>query len=70
MTELSTTVNPRQPDTLPSSTFQNLKSDRQCIVVTTRGGKQSIDPPMSSKVEFDTNRDDDMVERGESPRTR
>ncbi|KAK4707421.1 hypothetical protein R3W88_033022 [Solanum pinnatisectum] len=43
MNQLSTTVNPRQPGTLPSNTIQNLKNDGHGMAVTTRGGKQTID---------------------------
>ena len=35
MTQLSTTVNPRQPGTLPSNTIQNPKNDGHCMTVTT-----------------------------------
>ncbi len=37
MTQLSTTVNPRQPGTLPSNTIQNPKNDGHFMAVTTRG---------------------------------
>ena len=50
MGQLSATVNTRQPGTLPSNTIQNLKNDRHCMKITTRGGKQTIDPPMPSVV--------------------
>ncbi|KAH0767894.1 hypothetical protein KY285_003765 [Solanum tuberosum] len=36
MTQLSTTVNPCQPGTLPSNTIQNPKNDGHCMEVTTR----------------------------------
>ncbi|XP_049364329.1 uncharacterized protein LOC125829104 [Solanum verrucosum] len=49
--QFSTTVNPRQLGTLPSNTIQNSKNDGHCMTVTTRGGKQTIDPPMPSEVE-------------------
>ena len=49
--QLSETVNTRQPGTLPSNTVQNLKNDGHCMAITTRGDKQTIDPPMSSKEE-------------------
>ena len=49
MVQLSATVNTRQPGTLPSNTVKNLKNDRHCMAITTRGGKQTIDPPMPSK---------------------
>ena len=35
MAQLSSTVNPHQPCTIPSNTVQNLKNDGHCIVVTT-----------------------------------
>ena len=44
MALLSATVNTRQPDTLPSNTVQNQKNDAHCMAITTRGGKQTIDP--------------------------
>ncbi|KAK4726945.1 hypothetical protein R3W88_031862 [Solanum pinnatisectum] len=49
--QLSTTMNPHQPGTLPSNTIQNLKNDGHCMAVTTRGGKPTINSPMLSKVE-------------------
>ena len=49
MAQLSATVNKRQPSTLPSNTVQNPKNDGHYMEITTRGGKQTIDPPMSSK---------------------
>ena len=48
MAQLSATMNTRQPGTLPSNTLQNLKNDAHCMAITTRGGKQTIDPPMPS----------------------
>ena len=59
MAQLSATVNTRQPGTLPSNTVQNLKNDGHCMAITTRGGKKTIDPPMSSndkKVTKDTDK--------------
>ena len=49
MTQLSATMNTRQPGTLPSNTLQNLKNDAHCMAITTRGGKQTIDPPIRLK---------------------
>ncbi|XP_049368219.1 uncharacterized protein LOC125833118 [Solanum verrucosum] len=46
MTQLSATLNLRQPGTLPNNTIQNPKTDGHCMAVTTRGGKQTIDPPI------------------------
>ena len=51
MAQLSTTVNPRQSDVLPRNTIQNPKNDGHYMTFTTRGGKQTIDPPMPSGVE-------------------
>ena len=48
LAQLSTTVNTRQPGTLLSNTVQNPKNDGHCMAITTRGGKQTIDPPMPS----------------------
>ena len=59
MAQLSATVNTRQPGTLPSNTVKNLKNDGHCMAITTRNGKQTIDPPMSSneeKVSKDNNK--------------
>ena len=62
MTQLSTTVNPRQPDTLPSNTIQNPKNDGHCMAVTTRGCKQTIDPLMPFLVEDEVRKNDKIVE--------
>ena len=51
MAQLSKTVNTLQPGTLPSKTVQNPKNDAHCIAITTRCGKQTIDPPMPSNEE-------------------
>ncbi|KAK4706928.1 hypothetical protein R3W88_033512 [Solanum pinnatisectum] len=51
MTQLSTTVYPRQPGTHPSNTIQNQKNYGYCMAVTTRGDKQTIYPPIPSGVE-------------------
>ena len=59
MAQLSTTVNPSQPGTLPSNTVQNSKNDGHYMAVTTQGDKQAIDPPMSSGVEDEVRRDDE-----------
>ena len=48
MAKLSATVKTRQPVTLPSNTIQYPKNDAHCMAITTRGGKQTIDPPMPS----------------------
>ena len=62
MDQLFATVNTRQPVTLPSNTVQNLKNDAHCIAITTRGGKQTIDPPMSSNEEKVRKDNDNAVE--------
>ena len=51
MAQLSATVNSQQPGTLPSNTVQNPQNDAHCIAITIRGGKQTIDPTMSSNEE-------------------
>ena len=59
LAQLSAIVNTRKPGTLPSNTVQNPKNDGHCMAITTRGGKQTIDPPMSSnekKVTKDTDK--------------
>uniref|UniRef100_M1DKZ8 Integrase core domain containing protein n=1 Tax=Solanum tuberosum TaxID=4113 RepID=M1DKZ8_SOLTU len=65
--QLSTTVNPHQPGTLPRNTIQNSKNDGHCMAVSTRGGKHTIDPLMLSVVEIVLERDDDEIDvTGES----
>ena len=51
MAQLSATVNTQQLGTLPSNTVQNPKNHAHCMVITTRGGKQTSDPPMLSNEE-------------------
>ena len=63
MAQLSATVNTRQPSSLPSNTIQNPKNDVHCIAITTRGGKQTIDPPMPS-TEENVRKDNDSVVKG------
>ena len=48
LVQLFATLNTRQLGTLPSNTVQNPKNDGNYTAITTRGGKQTIDPPMSS----------------------
>ena len=60
LSELSATVNTRQPGTLPNNTVQNSKNDGHCIAITTRSGKQTIDPPMPSNEE-NVRKDNDKV---------
>ena len=62
MAQLFATVNTRQQGTLPSNTVQNPKNDAHCMAITTRGGKQTIDPPMSSGGEKVIRDDDTVVE--------
>ena len=61
MDQLSTTVNPRQPGTLPSNNVQNSKNNGHCMTITTRGGKKTIDPPIPSGVEDEVRKDDKVV---------
>ena len=63
MAQLSATVNTRQPGNLLSNTVQNLKNDGHCMTITTRGGKQTSDPPMSS-AEENVRKDNDHVVKG------
>ena len=56
-------MNTRQPGTLPSNTVQNPKNDAHCMAITTRGGKQTIDPPMPS-TEENVRKDNDNVVKG------
>ena len=60
--QLSATVNKRQPSTLPRNTVQNPKNDGHYMEITTRGGKQTIDPPMPSKKEKVIKDSDKVVE--------
>ena len=62
MAQLSATVNTWQGVTLPSNTIQNPKYDEHCIAITTRGGKQTIDPPMPSNEENVIKDNDKVVE--------
>ena len=63
MAQLSATVNTQQPGTLPSNTVQNLKNDVHGMLITTRGGKQTIEPPMPS-TEENVRKDNDSVIKG------
>ena len=63
MAQLSTNMSTRQPGTLPSKTVQNLKNDGHSMTITTRGGKQTIDPPMPSNEEK-VRKDDDKLVKG------
>ena len=55
-------MNTRQPGTLPSNIVQNPKNDGHCMSITTRGVKQTIDPPMPFGVEKVIRDDDTVVE--------
>ncbi|TMW87781.1 hypothetical protein EJD97_019473, partial [Solanum chilense] len=61
--QLSATMNTRQPGTLSNNTTQNPKNDVHSMAITTRGGKQTIDPPMPSNKE-NVRKDDDKVVEG------
>ena len=65
MAQLSATVNTRQTGTLPSNTVQNPKNDVHCMAITTRGGKQTIDPPMPSNENKVTEDTDKVVDDAE-----
>ena len=56
-------MNTRQPGTLPSNTVQNPKNDAHCIAITTRGGKETIDPPMPFSEE-NVRKDDGKMVKG------
>ena len=62
MAQLSATVNTWKQGSLPSNTFQNPKNDGHCMEITTRGGKQTIDPPMPSNEEKVIKDNDKVVE--------
>ena len=71
MAQLSATVNTRQLGTLPSNTVQNPKNDGHCMEIITRGGKQTIDPPMPSDdkvVEVDAELEDNTAKDAEVPK--
>ena len=79
LTQLSATVNTRQPGTLPSNTVQNPKNDGHCMAIITCGGKQTIDLPMPSAenkvitesdkvVEVDTELEDNTAKDAEVPK--
>ena len=63
MAQLSARVNTWQPGTLPRNTVQNPKNDVHCMEITTRGGKRTIDPPMSS-TEENVRKDSDNAVKG------
>ena len=52
MALLSLCANQCQLGSLPSHIVQNPKNYGHCMAVTTGVGKQTIDPPMSSSVEY------------------
>lgn len=45
--QMSTTLNQCQSGTLPSNTIQNPKNDCHYLAITTRSGKDTINPPIS-----------------------
>ena len=60
---LSATVKKCQPDTLLRNTVKNPKNNEHCMAITTRSGKQTIDPPMPTnekKVKKDTDNVEDI----------
>ena len=48
--------------TLSINTIQNPKHDGHYMTITTRGGKLTIDPPMTVVLEGDTKKDKDVVD--------
>ena len=62
MAQLSATVNTRQLGTLPRNTFRNPKNYGHCMAITTRGGKQTIDPPMPTNEKKVTKDTDNVVD--------
>ena len=62
MAHFSSTLNSRQPAILPINIFQNPKNDGHCMAVTTRGGRQTIDPLMLSCKEKVITGDNEIVE--------
>lgn len=68
MTQLSTTMNPLQPVTLPSNTIQNPKNGGNYIAITTRGGEKTSDPPLPSRFETYNEKDIEVTRSVESVR--
>ena len=62
ISDLSTIVNPWKPGTLLSNTIKNPKNDVHCMSVTAQEGKETIEPCMSSVVEGDMRKQDNVVE--------
>ncbi|XP_015160938.1 uncharacterized protein [Solanum tuberosum] len=60
--QLSATMNTRKSSMLSNNTIQNPKNDGHCMAITTRGGKWTIDPPMTSDVERVVEIDGDKIE--------
>ena len=56
-------MNTRQLGTLPSNTVHNPKNDAHCMKITTRGGRQTIDPPMPF-AEKNVRKDNDKAVKG------
>ena len=62
MAHLSATVSTRKSGTLLRNTVQNPKNDGHCMSITTRGVKQTIDPPMPANEEKVIKDNDKVVE--------
>ena len=62
MAQLSSSVNSRHSGTIPSNIVENLINDGHCMIVTTQGGKRTIDPLMLSCVENVIRGDDEVVD--------
>lgn len=62
MNQLFTTLNPHQPITLLINTIQNPKNDGRSMVVTTKGGKTTIDQPIPFVVQGDMTKKDEVEE--------
>lgn len=61
MNQLSTIVNPRLPGTHPRNPIQNPKNNGNCMAVNSRGGKKTIDQPISSAVKGDMRKKDEIA---------
>ena len=62
MAQLSTTMKLQQSGTLPRNTIQSHKNDGNFMTITTQRGKEIIDPPMLSVVEYEMRKDEEVVE--------
>lgn len=61
-------MNPHQQGTLPINTIQNPKNDGHCIIVIMRGGKQTIDVLMPTRVESKKEPKEDGIEVVDEPK--